>query len=54
MPLNATMSCAAVELKADPEMVTCVPTGPDAGLNESIAGWLAEIRVIEMMLPTAS
>ena len=33
VPLNATASCAVLELKFDPEIVTLVPTGPDFGLN---------------------
>ena len=31
--LNVTVSCAVLELKFDPEIVTFVPTGPDFGLN---------------------
>jgi hypothetical protein len=32
-PLKVTVSCAGLELKFDPEIVTLVPTGPDLGLN---------------------
>ena len=33
VPVKVTVSCAGLELKFEPEIVTLVPTGPDFGLN---------------------
>lgn len=54
VPLNDTASCAGSGLKLAPEIVTCVPTGPDFGLNVNSAAWLEVARVIEITLPKAS
>ena len=54
VPLNLTVSCEGVALKFEPEIVTCVPTGPDVGVNVNIAGWLEPILVIERIFPTTS
>ena len=37
VPLKLTLSWAAVVLKFAPEIVTCIPTGPDLGVNENRA-----------------
>jgi hypothetical protein len=54
VPLKLTVSCAAVALKLAPVIVTCVPTGPDLGVNENSASWPLVNLVIAVMLPTAS
>lgn len=54
VPLNFTVSCDEVALKFEPVIVTCVPTGPDIGLNDWMVTWLALYRVTDWMLPTAS
>jgi len=38
VPLKVTVLLAGVELKFDPEIVTCVPTGPEVGLKDRIVG----------------
>jgi len=43
-----------VALKFEPVIVTCVPTGPEVGVNDIIVGCVLGVRVMERMFPTAS
>jgi hypothetical protein len=54
VPLNATVFCAAVELKPMPYSVTTVPIGALFGVNSKRATLPALVRVMLVRLPTAS
>jgi hypothetical protein len=54
VPLKRTVFCAGVAPKPVPKIVTRVPTGPCAGVNETIASCEEALRATEVRLPASS
>jgi hypothetical protein len=54
VPLNLTVFCDGVALKAVPSIVTLVPTGPPSGATSRTATTVIARRVIAAMFPAAS
>jgi hypothetical protein len=54
VPLNVTVSWAMVDENPVPKILTCVPTGPLPGVNDTIETWLDAWRAMESTFPTAS